>query len=93
MGTHCSPLVAGLFLCCYERDSITEVFAKEKRNDMIYAFNSTFRYLDDSLTLNRWFTEYKPDELQLNTANSSDTEVAFLDLNLFSCIYNGYKTI
>ena len=32
-------------------------------------------------TLNIWFTEY-PDELQLYKANASDTEAAFLDLNL-----------
>ena len=33
-------------------------------------------------TLNRWFTEYIPNELQLNKANTSDTEAAFSDLNL-----------
>ena len=80
MGTHCSPLVAGPFLCCYERDSITEVFAKEKRNDMINAFNSTFRYLDDSLTY-RWFTEYKPDEPQLNQGLSIErVKKLYIDL-------------
>ena len=43
-GTNCAPLVADLFLFCYERDfrSLT----KEKRYDLIDAFNSTFRYLE-----------------------------------------------
>ena len=33
-------------------------------------------------TLNRWFTEYIPAELQLNKANASDTEATFLDLTV-----------
>ena len=51
---------------------------------MIYAFDSASRYLDDIFntymifTLNRIY----PAELQLNTANASDIEAAFLDLNL-----------
>ena len=51
MGTNCAPLVAYLFLCCYERD-----FMKSLRNknlyDMMDAFNSTSRYLDDLLNIN-----------------------------------------
>ena len=45
MGTNCAPLVADLFLFCYERD-------------------------------------FMMSELQLNKANASDTEAAFLDLHL-----------
>ena len=66
MGTNCAPLVADLFLFCYERDFMKSL-TKEKRYDLIYAFNSTSRYLDDLLnidymvfTLNIWFTEYIP---------------------------------
>ena len=60
---------------------------KEKRYDMIDAFNSTSRYLDDLLNIdNIHFEEMVhriyPAELQLNIANASDTEVAFLDLKL-----------
>ena len=43
------------------------------QTDIIEAFNSTSRYLDDLLY---------PTELQLNKANSADTEAPFLDLNL-----------
>ena len=47
MGTNCVPLVADLFLFCYERD-----FPSQKKNgDMIDAFNSTSRYLDDLLNI------------------------------------------
>ena len=50
------------------------------------AFHTTFRYLDDVLNINNVFynmvSQINPSELQLNKANTSDTEVAFLDLHL-----------
>ena len=60
--------------------------------DIIQAFNSTSRYLDDLLNIdNPYFEEMVgqiyPTELQLSKANSSDTEAPFLDLNLY--ITNG----
>ena len=55
--------------------------------DIIEAFNSTSRYLDDLLNIDNSYFEQMvgqiyPSELQLNKANSSDTEAPFLDLNL-----------
>ena len=44
------PRVADLFLFCYERD-----FTKEKRYDLLDAFNSTSRYLDDLLNNTLFF--------------------------------------
>ena len=60
---------------------------KEKRYDMIDAFISTSRYLDDLLSIeNNHFEQMVHrtyhDEHQLNKANASDTEAAFLDLNV-----------
>ena len=60
---------------------------KEKRYDLIDAFNSTSRNLDDLLNIDNIHFEHMvhiiyPAELQLNKANASDTEAAFLDLNL-----------
>ena len=60
--------------------------------DIIEAFNSTSRYLDDLLNIdNIYFGQMVdrvyPAQLQLNRANSSDTEAPFLDLNL--CTSNG----
>ena len=54
---------------------------------VIGAFNTTFRYLDDILNINNVYfdkmaSQIYPSELQLNKANTSDTEAAFLDLNL-----------
>ena len=40
MGTNCGPLVADLFLFCYERDFMKSP-TKEKRYGLIDAFNST----------------------------------------------------
>ena len=50
--------------------SLTE----EKRYDLIYAFNSTSRYLDDLLNIDNIHSEHMvhriyPAELQLNKAN------------------------
>ena len=55
--------------------------------EIIEAFNSTNRYLDDLLNIDNPYFEQMvgqiyPTELQLNKANFSDTEAPFLDLNL-----------
>ena len=86
MGTNCASLVADLFLFCYERDFMLSLSDKNQ-TDIIEAFNSTSRYLDDMLNIDNFYFEQMvgqiyPTELQLNKANSSDTEAPFLDLNL-----------
>ena len=56
-----------------------------KHAEIIEAFKSTSRYLDDLLNIdNRIY----PPELQLNKANISNTEARFLDLHL--SISNGF---
>ena len=82
MGTNCAPLVADLFLYCYDNQA-----------DVIEAFNSTSRYLDDLLNIDNPYFEgmanqIYPPELQLNKANISDTEAPFLDLHL--SVANGF---
>ena len=42
MGTNCAPLVAELFLLCYERDFIVSL-SDIKQADIIDAFNTTSR--------------------------------------------------
>ena len=59
----------------------------DKQADVIDGFNTTSRYLDDILNINNVFfdnmvSKICPSELQLNKANTSDTEAAFLDLHL-----------
>ena len=86
MGTNCARLIADLFLFCYERDFMMSLSA-DKQVDVIDAFNTTFRYLDDILNINNVYFDNKvsqiyPSELQLNKASASDTEATLLDLHL-----------
>ena len=86
MGTNCAPLVADLFLFCYEREFMMSL-SDDKQADVIDAFNTTSRYLDDILNINNVYfdnmvRQIYHSELQLNKANTFDTEVAFLDLHL-----------
>ena len=84
MDTNCAPLVADLFLFCYERDFMLSL-SDSSQADIIEAFNSTPRYVDDLLD-NTYFEQMVgqiyPTELQLHKANSCDTEAPFSDLNL-----------
>ena len=74
-----------LLLICFF--SAMKSLTKEKRFDLIDAFNSTSRYLDDLLNKDNIHFEHMvhriyPAELQQNKGNASYTEAAFLDLNL-----------
>ena len=85
IGTNCAPLVVDLFLFCYERDFILSL-SEDNQSDVIEAFSSTSRYLDDLLNIDNDFFDSMvnriyPSELQLNKANVSDTEASFLDLH------------
>ena len=64
-----------------------------KQAEIIEAFKSTSRYLDDLLNIDNPYFEgmvnrIYPPELQLNKVNTSDTEPPFLDLHL--SISNGF---
>ena len=92
MGTNCAPLIADLFLYCYERDFMDSL-NHDNQADVIEAFNSTSRYLDDLLNIDNPYFEgmvnqIYPPELQLNKDNISDTEAPFLDLHL--SVANGF---
>ena len=94
--TNCAPLSVDLLLFCYERDLILSL-SEDNQSDVIEAFNSTSRYLDDLLNINNNFFDSMvnhiyPSKLQLNKANVSDTEATCLDLHL--SISDGFvKTI
>ena len=79
-------------ICSYERDFMKDL-SRDNQADVIKAFNSTSRYLDDLLNIDNPYFEgmvnqIYPSELQLNKANTSDTEAPFLDLHL--SISNGF---
>ena len=82
MDTNCTPLVADLFLFCYEMD-LMMYLCDDKQADVIDALNSTSRYLGDILNINivyfyNMVSQIYPSELQLIKANASDTEAAFV---------------
>ena len=56
MVTNCVPLVADLFLFCYERDFMTSL-SDVKQAEIIEAFKSTSRYLDDLLNIDNPYFE------------------------------------
>ena len=77
MGTNCVPLVADLFLFSYERDFMMSL-SDDQQADVIDAFNTTFRYLNDILNMNNVYfdnmvSQIYPSEPQLNIPNTSDT--------------------
>ena len=60
----------------------------DKQADISDAFNTTSRYLDDILNINNIYfdnmvSQIYPSEIQLNKANTSDTEATFWYLHLF----------
>ena len=76
MGTNCAPLVADLFLFCYERVS------SDNQANIIEEFNPTSRYVYNLLTIDNPYFEgmvnqFNPPELQFNKADTSDTEAPF----------------
>ena len=86
MSANCAPLVADLLLFCFERDFMLSL-SDNNQTDIIEAFNSTSRYLDDLLNIDHPYFEQMvgqiyPTELQLNKTNSSNTEALCLDLNM-----------
>ena len=53
MGTNCAPLVADLFSFCHERIFMLSLSDNNNKTDIIEAFNSTSRYLDGLLNINK----------------------------------------
>ena len=52
MGTNCAPLIADLFLYCYESQFMAKLHKDSTKSDLIEKFNNTHRYLDDIFALN-----------------------------------------
>ena len=81
-----------MFFFCYKIDFRTSL-PDVKQAEIIEAFKSTSRYLDDLINIDNPYFEgmvnrIYPPELQLSKANTSDTEAPFLDLHL--SISNGF---
>ena len=62
MGTNCAPMVANLFLFCYKSDFIMSL-SDDKQADIIDAFNTTSRHLDDILNINCIYFDNKVSQI------------------------------
>ena len=83
VGTSCAPLVADLFLFCYERDFMMSL-SDDMLADIIDAFNTASGCLDgvNNVCLGTVVGQVCPSGLRFDKAYTSDTEAAFLDLHL-----------
>jgi hypothetical protein len=60
MGTNCAPLLADLFLYLYESEFLQKLVKDEKIHEA-RAFNFTYRYIDDVLSINNSrYAEFLP---------------------------------
>ena len=87
MGTNCAPLIADLFLYCYESQFMTKLSKDPSKLHLIDKFNNTYRYLDDIFSLNnqefsQYTAEIYPKELTLNKSNVFGNNCPFLDLDI-----------
>ena len=86
MGTNYAPLVADLFLFCYERDFLFSL-SEDNLSDVIEAFKSTSRYLYNLSNIDNNFFDSMVNhvyssEIQLSKANVSDTDASVSVLHL-----------
>ena len=84
MGTNYSPLAADLLMFCYDIGFMLS-FSDNYQADVVEAFTSTSRYLDDLFYIGKPYFEQMvsqiyPTELQLNQANSFDIDPPFFGL-------------
>ena len=81
------PWLPIYFCSCHESDFMMSLSDDKQLADVVDAFNTTSRYLYDILNINNVYFDNMvsliyPSRLQLNKANTSDTEATVLDLRL-----------
>jgi hypothetical protein len=86
MGTNCAPLLADLFVYSYESEFLQNL-VKDKKIHEVRAFNFTYRYIDDVLSIkNLRFAEFLPliypPELEIKETTDIASSASFLDLYL-----------
>jgi hypothetical protein len=85
MGTNCEPLLADLCLYFNEAEFIQKHL--HEKNKPLVAFNSTFRYIDDVLSINNdqfhsYVDSIYPSELEIKDTTESSTSASYLDILL-----------
>ena len=79
MGTNCAPLVTDLFLFCYKRNFVTSL-SDDDQADIIEAFTSSSRYLDDLVNL------VKDCQFGVSPVNYSNSDLIYIDNPYFECV-------
>jgi hypothetical protein len=52
MGTNCDPLIADLFLYCYESQVMAKLQYEPSKHSLNSLFNNNYRYLGEILIIN-----------------------------------------
>jgi hypothetical protein len=86
MGTNCAPLLADLFLHSCEAEIIQKPLY-EKKKSLAVAFSSTFRYIDDVLSINNnqihsYVDLASPNKLEMKDTRECSTSASYLDILL-----------
>ena len=86
MGMNCAPLLSDLFLCSYESEFLQKLVKDKKIHDA-RAFNFTYRYIDDVLSINNSrFAEFLPliypPEMEVKETTNTASSSSLLDLYL-----------
>ena len=81
MGTNCAPLLADLFLYSCESEFLQKL-VKDKKIHEARAFNFTYRYIDDVLSINNSrFAEFLPliypPELEVKETTDTASSASF----------------
>ena len=84
IATNCAPLLAELCLYSYESEFLQKL-VKDKKIHEARAFNFTYRYIDDVLSIdNSRFAEFlpliSPPELEVKETTGTASSASFLDL-------------
>jgi hypothetical protein len=84
MGTNCAPLLADLFVYSYESEFLQKL-VQDKKIHEARAFNFTYRYIDDVLSINNsrfaeFLTLIYPPELEVKETTDTASSASFLDL-------------
>ena len=97
MGTNCAPLLADLMLYSYESEFLQKL-VKDKKIHEARAFNFTYRYIDDVLSINNSrFAEFLPliyppeQEIKETTDTSSSTSFLTYTSNLTTVVNSVLK--
>jgi hypothetical protein len=83
---NCAPLLAHLFLYSYEAEFIQNRL-HEKKKSLAVAFNSTFHYIDDVLSINNnhfhsYVDSIYPNALEIKDTTNCSTSASYLDVLL-----------